>query len=181
MRTAEHAIGAERRFPVSAAHQGYIREARKNRMNGVSANPFWAYRATEVAPQVGDIICASRNNSGATYDNIGERQNRATHGDIVTEVRPGSLRVIGGNVDQAVEAKDAKRSIRTLPDGRIALDGTQARYFAVVRCRGAVSTRVAPSAEQEFGSTEGTRSIDESGLRHTNAGARCQWGSNQRN
>jgi flagellum-specific peptidoglycan hydrolase FlgJ len=48
-------------------------------------------------------------------------------------VRPGSLRVIGGNVNQNVDAK----VIRTLPDGRLALDGKQARFFAVVRCRGA--------------------------------------------
>ena len=131
MRTA----GAGVTFAYSPAHQGYIRAARNNRLNGVTSSPFWAYRASEVAPQVGDIICAERLNSGATYDNIGDPQLRATHGDIVTEVRPGSLRVIGGNVRQNVDAK----TIRTLPDGRLALDRDQVRFFAVVRCRGAVA------------------------------------------
>ena len=134
MRTA----GAGPAFKYSAAHQSYIAAGRRNRLEGVASNPFWAYRATEVAPQVGDLICASRADSGATYDNIGDSQSRATHCDIVTEVRPGSLRVIGGNVNQNVDAK----TIRTLPDGRLELDGNQARFFAVLRCRGAFSGTV---------------------------------------
>jgi hypothetical protein len=125
--------GAGTGFSYSRAHQGYIRAARRNRLNGNQASPFWAYRPTEVAPQVGDLVCASRANSGATYDNIGDAQIRATHCDIVTRVSPGSLRVIGGNVRQNVDTK----TIRTQPDGRLALDGNQARFFAVVRCRGA--------------------------------------------
>lgn len=130
MRTA----GAGTSFRYSPAHQSYIRAARRNRLDGNTASPFWAFRPTEVAPQVGDLVCASRANSGATYDNIGDAQGRPTHCDIVTEIRPRSLRVIGGNVRQNVDAK----TIRTLPDGRLALDGDQARFFAVVRCRGNV-------------------------------------------
>jgi len=131
MRTA----GAGTTFAYSAAHQNYIRAARRNRLDKVTGNPFWAYRVTEVAPQVGDLVCASRANSGAAYDNIADPQSRATHCDIVTEARAGSLRVIGGNVNQNVDAK----TIRTLPDGRLALDGAEARFFAVVSCRGALA------------------------------------------
>jgi hypothetical protein len=40
-----------------------------------------------------------------TYDNIGDKQRRKTHCDIVTKVRPGSLRVIGGNVNNNVDTK----------------------------------------------------------------------------
>ena len=47
MRTA----GAGAAFAYSAAHQTYIRAARQNRLSGNSANPFWAFRATEVAPR----------------------------------------------------------------------------------------------------------------------------------
>ncbi|HEV2865889.1 MAG TPA: DUF2272 domain-containing protein [Allosphingosinicella sp.] len=131
MRTA----GAGDRFAYSAAHQTYIARARQNRLLQRTDTPFWAYRATEVAPQVGDVICKIRENSGATYDNIGDGQSRSTHGDIVTEVHPGWLRVIGGNVNQNVDTRP--QPIRTLPDGRLALDGKQSVYFAVVRCRGA--------------------------------------------
>ena len=92
MRTA----GAGPAFAYSAAHQTYIRAARRNRLSEHTANPFWAFRATEVVPQVGDLVCASRSGSGATYDNIGDSQLRATHCDVVTEVQPGRIRVIGG-------------------------------------------------------------------------------------
>jgi hypothetical protein len=101
-----------------------------------------------VAPQVGDLVCQSRDNSGATYDNIGDGKTRATHCDIVTEVRPGGLRTIGGNVRQDVGAKE---TFRTMPDGRLALDGSQARFFAVVRCRGAIDAPTQPEAFAEDG------------------------------
>jgi uncharacterized protein DUF2272/tail lysozyme len=129
MRTA----GAGSAFAYSAAHQHYIRAARRNRLTNNTANPFWAFRATEVAPRVGDLVCASRSGSGATYENIGDPQTRATHCDIVVDVAPGRLRVIGGNVGQTV----GEKRISTLPDGRLSLTGAQSRFFAVIRCGGA--------------------------------------------
>ena len=132
MRTA----GAGAAFRYSPAHQDYIAAARRNRLDNVTANPFWAYRADEVVPQVGDLICNARGNSGATYDNIGDKQRRKTHCDIVTAVSPSKLRVIGGNVNQNVDVKE----LMTLPDGRLALTGKQAAIFAIVRCRGNIGT-----------------------------------------
>jgi hypothetical protein len=126
MRTA----GAGSAFAYSAAHQHYIRAARRNRLNRDTANPFWAFRASEIAPQVGDLVCASRSGSGATYDNIGDPARRATHCDIVVEVRPGRIQVIGGNVGQTV----GEKPLRTLPDGRLILTGPQSAFFAIVRC-----------------------------------------------
>lgn len=128
MRTA----GAGPAFAYSAAHQTYIRAARRNRLTGNAANPFWGFRASEAAPRVGDLVCAARMRSGATYDNIADRRPRATHGDIVVEVHPGRIRVIGGNVGQTVGDK----WLVTLPDGRLSLTGRQRRFFAVIRCAG---------------------------------------------
>jgi hypothetical protein len=122
--------GAGSAFAYSAAHQTYVRAARQNRLSGNLANPFWAFRPTEVVPRVGDIVCASRAKSGATYDNIAEPRLLATHGDVVVEVRPGSIRVIGGNVKQTV----GEKALRTQPDGRLDLTGKQRRIFAIVRC-----------------------------------------------
>ena len=122
--------GAGSAFAYSPAHQNYIRAARRNRLERNTANPFWAFRVTEIAPRVGDLVCTARDHSGATYDNIADRQGRKTHCDIVTAVRPGEIRVIGGNVRQNVDAK----ILRTLPDGRLRLEGKQAGYFAVIRC-----------------------------------------------
>jgi hypothetical protein len=126
MRTA----GAGAAFAYSAAHQTYIRAARQNRLSGNNANPFWAFRATEVAPRAGDLVCASRMNSGARYDNIADPQYRATHCDVVVETQPGRIRVIGGNVSQTV----GEKWLQTLTDGRLSLVGTQSTFFAVIRC-----------------------------------------------
>jgi hypothetical protein len=137
-----HTAGAGSTFR-SASHQTYIRAARRNRLNGDASNPFWAFRATEVAPRLGDLVCAARMNSGATYDNIGDRTSRATHCDVVTEVGRGRIRVIGGNVGQTV----GEKWLRTLPDGRLSLTGPQSRFFAVIRCGSAAST---PRPNQPF-------------------------------
>ena len=126
MRTA----GAGAAFAYSAAHQTYIRAARQNRLSGNNANPFWAFRASEVAPRAGDLVCASRMSSGATYDNIGDPQYRATHCDVVVEAQPGRIRVIGGNVSQTV----GEKWLTTLTDGRLSLVGAQSTFFAVIRC-----------------------------------------------
>jgi Uncharacterized protein conserved in bacteria (DUF2272)/Phage tail lysozyme len=132
--------GAGAAFAYSALHQTYIRAARQNRLSRTTANPFWAFRATEVAPGVGDLVCASRSNSGATYDNIGDPQVRATHCDVVTEVQPGRIRVIGGNLSQTV----GEKWLRTLPDSRLSLVGTQSDLFAVICCRSAPGAAPAP-------------------------------------
>jgi hypothetical protein len=51
------------------------------------------------APKVGDLVCASRNGSGTTLQNLNRG---AGHCDIVVEVRPGSIAAIGGNVGDSV-------------------------------------------------------------------------------
>jgi hypothetical protein len=56
-------------------------------------------RPSERAPQVGDLICASRSGSGTTLDNLNRG---AGHCDIVVEVQPGQVAAIGGNVADSV-------------------------------------------------------------------------------
>src|SRR5688500_4726810 len=51
------------------------------------------------APRVGDLICASREGSGTTLQNLNRG---AGHCDIVVEVRPGKVDAIGGNVGDSV-------------------------------------------------------------------------------
>lgn len=133
--------GAGSGFHYSAAHQSYIRAARTNRLRRDTAKPFWAFRATEVAPRVGDLVCASRGNSGATYDNIGDATRRPTHCDVVTEVRPGRIRVVGGNVSQTV----GEKWLTTRPDGKLNLTGAQSRFFAVITCRRHTASGQPPS------------------------------------
>lgn len=136
--------GARASFGTSPAHQTYVARAKRNRLQGNTASPFWAYRPTEAVPQTGDLVCWERGGSGATYDNIDGRTRLKTHCDVVTEVRPGELRTVGGNVSGpgwGGSGTVAAKKVRTLPDGRVALDGAQARIYAIVRCRGALQAQ----------------------------------------
>jgi len=134
--------GAGNDFKYSASHAVYTRAAKDNR-HANNNNPFKAYRITELAPQVGDLICKSRAGSGATYDNF--RPGMKTHCDLVTEVRPGSLVTIGGNVNNSV----AQKTLRTDANGRIA----EPNYFAVIRIDGKQpSTPTAPPPTPSVGS-----------------------------
>ena len=114
--------GAGNAFKYSSSHAVYTRAAKDNRIAN-NDNPVRAYRITELAPQVGDLICKSRSGSGATYDNI--RPGMKTHCDIVTEVRPRSILTVGGNVNNSV----AQKTLRTDANGTMA----EPDYFAVIR------------------------------------------------
>ena len=101
--------GAGRAFKYSSAHAVYIKAAKDNRIAN-NDNPFKAYRVSEVAPQVGDLVCKRRAGSGATYDNI--RAGMTTHCDIVTNVQPNRLMTIGGNVSNSVSWTPVSTRIR---------------------------------------------------------------------
>jgi hypothetical protein len=107
-----------------------VAAAKNNRESNAADNPFWAFRISEAVPEVGDLVCASRANSGATYDNIDDGF-KASHCDIVTEVRPNELTVIGGNVGNTV----GKTIVRTDNGGRVMLTGGQSNFFAILRIR----------------------------------------------
>jgi hypothetical protein len=109
-------------FTYSAAHATYIKAAKDNRLAN-NDNPFKAYRITEVKPEPGDLVCKSRAGSGATYENI--RRGMKTHCDIVTEVHPGRLTTIGGNVSDSV----SKTPVTTNMNGYV----NDPRYFAVIK------------------------------------------------
>ena len=121
--------GADGTFAYSRAHKTYIAAAKRNRERGDTNNPFWAFRVSEIAPEIGDLVCTARSGSGATYDNIDSQQFRATHCDIVVAVEPNRLTVIGGNVDNRV----GQNFVSTNEDGLIDQSGKQSGYFAVIR------------------------------------------------
>jgi peptidoglycan hydrolase-like protein with peptidoglycan-binding domain len=149
MRTA----GAGTRFSCLSAHRLYIAAAKKNRQSGGSG--FWAYRISEVKPEPGDVVCADRaccekcECNGATYDNIDDGHRWCTHGDIVIEVHPGEVRVLGGNADHSVD--DAK--IQTDSRGFVIPDQRKCRYFAIIKVREDGATESAPSSPTSSGST----------------------------
>lgn len=91
--------GAGSRFPYSPAHSDYINAARTRDDLVVKALPITGY-----APQLGDLICMWRANHPVTYAELPAGPFPG-HCDIVVARHPGSLDVVGGNVDNAVALK----------------------------------------------------------------------------
>jgi hypothetical protein len=116
--------GAGAAFPYSAAHAVYISRAKLNRLTN-APNPIKAYRVTEAKPRPGDLICNSRAGSGATYDTI--RPGMLTHCDVVTDIQPGQLLTIGGNVGSK-PGTVGRKSVPTDADGFVTKP-----YFAVIK------------------------------------------------
>jgi LAS superfamily LD-carboxypeptidase LdcB len=114
--------GAGPAFRYSAAHAVYTAAARQNRLTN-NGNPFQAFRVSEAAPALGDLVCKSRAGSGATYDNV--RAGMKTHCDVVVAVAPGQITVVGGNVENSV----SRKTVRTNAAGLL----TDPEYFAVIR------------------------------------------------
>lgn len=115
--------GAGSAFRYSSGHTDYVGAAKQNRLAN-NSNPFKAYRISEVAPRVGDLVCMERSNSGVTYDNV-DQGFRSSHCDIVVAVNPGSITTIGGNLSDSV----GQTTVPTDANGRV----TKAGYYAIVR------------------------------------------------
>lgn len=122
--------GARDYFAYSSAHWQYVADAKRN--VGNNDEIFWAFRAQDKTPQVGDLVCAERLNSGITYENVDDGEGRASHCDLVTEVHARYIIVIGGNTrddfNGLSEHTVGKKRFELRSDGRLATD-----HFAIVR------------------------------------------------
>ena len=84
-------------FCPDARHTIYVeRMVERARRPGAA---FVPHHLNERAPQVGDLLCASRDGGGTTLENLDRGPG---HCDIVVEVRPGEVHAIGGNVANSV-------------------------------------------------------------------------------
>ncbi len=127
--------GAAGRFPYSPNHSGYINIAKQVATGGASGWIVSAERPESYAPVPGDLICLGRGQARSLrYDDLPAGQFPG-HCDIVVDTRgPGTISVVGGNVDDAVTMKH----VPVTPDGRLAnADGTvlDGRYSWMVVLR----------------------------------------------
>jgi hypothetical protein len=112
--------GAGNRFYYSPTHSDYINASVPGANGTQSGLVTVAQRPESYAPQRGDLICYSRGRQPIRYDNLPTGRFPG-HCDIVAAVNPGSLDVIGGNVDNSVSEKH----IPVTADGHLANpDGT---------------------------------------------------------
>lgn len=106
-------------FQFASAHSVFVNNAIKARITGRVDKPFWGYRITEERPDLGDII--QRNRGGGTF-NFSYAENHLyyeSHSDIVVELTPDVVRVIGGNVSDSVRLGGDVQEYTLGPDGYI--------------------------------------------------------------
>ncbi len=93
--------GARDKFPYAVNHATYINLAAAGAAPGLRA-----YAPQSYAPVAGDLICTGRDGSEKIkFADLPTAGSFPAHCDIVVEVRPGQLTVLGGNVDDAVTEK----------------------------------------------------------------------------
>ena len=110
--------GASSRFPYAASHATYINLAAASASPGLRAQSPQAY-----APQPGDLICTGRGRSATLrFTDLPTPNPFPSHCDIVVNAAPGTLTVIGGNVDDAVTEKHVpttQTGMLATPDGTV--------------------------------------------------------------
>jgi hypothetical protein len=126
--------GADDHFPYAPNHATYIDAARRH-TRGEAPNVWLdAYPLPSYAPLPGDLICAWRGRQPVTYADLPTPAPFPGHCDIVVGRQPGSLQVIGGNVQDAVTMKN----VAVTPQGTLAgPDGSpvddQMHWFVVLQ------------------------------------------------
>ncbi|MDE3819713.1 DUF2272 domain-containing protein [Sinorhizobium meliloti] len=89
-------------FKFASSHSVFVNNAIKARVTNRLDNPFWGYRIIEERPQLGDIIQRNRSGGSFTFSYAENHTEYKSHSDIVVEVTPDVVRVIGGNVSDTV-------------------------------------------------------------------------------
>jgi hypothetical protein len=125
--------GAAHRFPYSPNHSDYINAAKEHALGQLPNLAISAERPEIYAPQEGDLICLWRGSRPVRFDDL-PAGHFPGHCDIVVARRPGTLDVIGGNVDNSVSMKH----VPTTVEGRLARsDGSivdpDYPWFVVIR------------------------------------------------
>ncbi|WP_318370768.1 DUF2272 domain-containing protein [Enterobacter sp.] len=89
-------------FRFAASHSVYVNNAIKARYTGRTDKPFWGYRINEVKPAPGDIIQKNWPEHHYSFSYAENHSDYNSHADIVVEVTPDVVRVLGGNVGDTV-------------------------------------------------------------------------------
>jgi len=89
-------------FQFAASHSVFVNNAIKARVTNRLDKPYWGYRITEKQPELGDIIQRNRAGNNFSYSYAENHSEYKSHSDIVVEVTPDVVRVVGGNVNDSV-------------------------------------------------------------------------------
>ncbi|WP_404335753.1 DUF2272 domain-containing protein [Sphingomonas sp. MMS12-HWE2-04] len=90
------------KFQFAGSHSVFGNNAIKARVTHRLDKPFWGYRLDEKTPELGDIILRNRGRNSFSYSYAENHSQFVSHSDIVVEVTPDVVRVLGGNVGDTV-------------------------------------------------------------------------------
>jgi len=94
--------GAGDRFLYDDVHATYIDQAARAALGREPVRAALAMRPERYAPRLGDLICAGRNEASALrFDDL-PAGTFPSHCALVVAIDPGAVRVVGGNVADAV-------------------------------------------------------------------------------
>lgn len=138
---AHKMAGVGDQFKAGPAHAAYIRDSIFAMKEGRKDAAYLGHRSTERAPQVGDLIGRARQ-GGVNYDN--QPSSYKSHTDLVVEVGPGFVKMIGGNVGNSVTEV-------TLSTDENGLINNTSKYFVVMEPNHLVGNEFKPPEEIPIG------------------------------
>ncbi len=93
-------------FQFAPNHATYIYQALENALDPNSTAPLKYHEAASFAPRVGDLVGYSSEGSVQSTKQIAARlatkKHFSSHTAVVVDVRPGELKLIGGNVGDTI-------------------------------------------------------------------------------
>ena len=122
--------GAGTRFPYSPTHSAYVNAAAAGRSPILRAQPPEVY-----PPKPGDLICRGRYRAeDLTFRDLPTSYLWPGHCGIVVSVAPGTLDIVGGNVEDAVRLTHVPITERgTLGNAREPVLDQRYRWFVVLQ------------------------------------------------
>lgn len=107
-------------FQFSARHSVFVNNAIKARVTQRLDKPFWGFRISEAKPELGDIIQRNRGGNSFSFDFAENHSQYISHSDIVVQVSPHVVRVVGGNVGNTVRLGDGPQEYTLDANGHLA-------------------------------------------------------------
>lgn len=115
-------------FPISQNHSRYILAGLANRVANRENASIVYFDRNEIAPRIGDLVGFSRTASvrdRADLERLLPDTFFPSHTDLVVDVSPGKIKVIGGNVSQTI----LTGTIATDPSGK--MSPTDKHFFVL--------------------------------------------------
>jgi hypothetical protein len=114
-------------FLLNESHSAYVHDAFDKRKTGDASAPFWAFNVGEHKPQLGDLVCKTREDSNFSSMDTMTPGFFKSHCDVIVEIRDTEVRGIGGNVRNSVAV-----NVSPLDSGGFLKQGGTERVYGIL-------------------------------------------------